>query len=56
MLARLCSFARRLPRVLSGLHHLVIWQCVIYWPWRAGAEQKGDEEEGHYVIPHFAYR
>ena len=29
---------------------------MIYWPWRAGAEQEGDEEEGHYVNPHFWYK
>ena len=23
---------------------------MIYWPWRAGAEQEGEEEEGHYVF------
>jgi hypothetical protein len=43
----------RLPcvhSVLGGRHIAVSWQGVvmIYWPWRAGAEQEGDEEEeGH---------
>ena len=48
-LGRPCSFARCLSRVLGGLHHLVIWKPrVIYWLGRAGAEQEGEDEEGHY--------
>jgi hypothetical protein len=52
MLARLCSFARCLARVLGGLHHIVIRQsCVLNWPWGAGAEAEGEEEEGHFRQP-----
>jgi len=48
MLARLCSFAGSSARVLGGLHHIVVRQPrVLGWSWRAGAEQEGEEEEGH---------
>ena len=37
--------------VSGGLHFRIPWKpCIIYWPWRAGAEAEGEEEEGHYAI------
>jgi len=33
---------------MGGSHIAVVRQsCVLNWPWRAGAEQEGEEEEGH---------
>ena len=44
--------AGRVARILGGLHHLVIWQgVVVLVPWRAGAEEQGDEEQRHYGNP-----
>jgi len=35
--------------VFSRAHIGVAWKSgVLGWPWRAGTEQDGDEEEGHY--------
>ncbi len=43
------SFARCLACVLCGLHHFVVRQgVVVRVPWRAGAEQEGEKEEGHF--------
>lgn len=44
------SFAGGLPRILGGLHFpvLVIWEHIVLRALRrAGAEQEGEEEEGH---------
>jgi hypothetical protein len=35
---------------IFGCSHIGITRqyiIIIYWLWRAGAEQKGEEEEGH---------
>ena len=28
---------------------------MIYWPWRAGAEQEGEEDEGHFIVSNLCY-
>ena len=50
-LGRRYSFAWCFPRILGGSHIGIPWQgIIIFLPWRAGAEEQGDEDEGHFSI------